>query len=323
MIEYTPAKVATSIPVIDLSASLAGDAEVKSSTAWEVHKAARETGFFYISGHGVPSEVTEGILEVSRRFFDLPTEDKLDADINHSSCYRGYEPPAFQTLDTGSAADNKEGFQIGKDLGPDHPYVWRGLPNHGPNQWPAAMPELKTVMEDYLLRMHDLAHHLTGLLALSLDLPENYFAPGYAEDAISSRLLYYPSQDGVGEGNQLGAGAHTDWGLITILLQDSIGGLEVADGNGDWIQAPPVDGTFVVNLGDLVPVMTNGLYLSNMHRVLNTAGARRYSVPTFYDLDYDYVAEAVPTTLAEGESAPERITVGDHLTNMFRRTYTA
>lgn len=237
-------------------------------------------------------------------------------------------PPPFRGLypkgtDAGSRPDNKEGFQIGRDLPAEHPKVQRGLVNHGPNLWPSAMPELRATLEAYRDRMAVLGQHLVRLVALSLELDEDYFDEGFQDHVITTRLLHYPPQDGVGEGNELGAGAHTDWGLITMLYQDEVGGLEVLNADGEWVRAPHIPGTFVVNLGDLVPKLTNGLYLSNTHRVLNTTGVRRYSVPTFFDLDYDYVVTAVPTVLDENEQPGPGITTGDHLAEMLRRTYAA
>ncbi|NLE82021.1 MAG: isopenicillin N synthase family oxygenase [Rhodococcus sp.] len=322
MIIYTPPKAATSIPVVDLAGSFSPDPAARKAVAWEIHKAARDTGFFYIENHGVPQAVLDSLLETAATFFALPLEDKLAADIKNSTCYRGYEPLAAQTLDEGSKPDNKEGFQIGRDLSAEHPKVVRGVANHGPNQWLPGMPEMRTELEDYRDRMTALGRHLLGLLALSLDQPEDYFEPGFPEHVVTTRLLHYPPQPAVLEGNELGAGAHTDWGLITMLLQDEVGGLEVLNADGDWIRAPHIPGTFVVNLGDLVPVLTNGLYRSNAHRVLNTAEVDRYSVPTFLDLDYDYVIEPVPGSLAAGEQSSQAITVGDHLAAMLHRTYT-
>ncbi|OZC33578.1 isopenicillin N synthase family dioxygenase [Gordonia polyisoprenivorans] len=323
MIVYTPPQAATSIPVIDLADSFSADPAARTAVAWEIHKAARDTGFFYITNHGVPQDMLDSLLTTSAKFFSLPLPDKLTADIHTSSAYRGYEPIAVQTLDAGSRPDNKEGFQIGRDLPADHPKVRRGVANHGPNLWPDNMPELRTEIEAYRDRMADLGKHLVRLLALSLDQPEDYFDPGFDEHVITTRLLHYPPQDGVGEGNALGAGAHTDWGMITMLLQDQVGGLEVLNADGHWIRAPHIPGTFVVNLGDLVPILTNGLYRSNTHRVLNTADVDRYSVPTFFDLDYDYLVTPVATTLAQGEPAGPGVTVGEHLADMLRRTYTA
>ncbi|MGV5048023.1 isopenicillin N synthase family dioxygenase [Rhodococcus pyridinivorans] len=321
MIIYTPPKAATSIPVIDLASSFSADPAARNEVAWEIHKAARDTGFFYIKNHGVPEETLDDLLRTAAAFFSLPLEDKLEADIKNSACYRGYEPLAVQTLDEGSKPDNKEGFQIGRDLPLDHPKVVRGVANHGPNVWPSVMPELRVDLEAYRDSIAELGQHLVRLLALSLDQSEDYFDAGFPEHVVTTRLLHYPPQTQVREGNELGAGAHTDWGLVTILLQDEVGGLEVLNADGDWIRAPHIPGTFVVNLGDLVPVLTNGLYRSNAHRVLNTAGVDRYSVPTFFDLDYDYVIKPIASTLADGAHAGPAITVGDHLDAMLRRTY--
>ncbi|WP_161774453.1 isopenicillin N synthase family oxygenase, partial [Sphingobium sp. Ant17] len=152
---------------------------------------------------------------------------------------RGYEAMAIQVLDDGSQPDLKEGFMAGRDLGPGHPYVVNKVPYHGPNQWLADKKWLRHSTERYIETMRALGTHLAGILALSLDLPEAYFGKGCDEPMVTTRLLHYPPQMGVGEGNQLGAGAHTDWGLLTILMQDDVGGLEVQNADGDWVNAPP------------------------------------------------------------------------------------
>lgn len=171
--------------------------------------------------------------------------------------------------------------------------------------------------------MYRLGRHLLGFLALSLDLSEDYFAEGLVEPQFTSRLLHYAPHPKNAKFNQLGAGAHSDWGLITMLLQDDIGGLEVQNVAGDWIAAPPIPGTFVVNLGELVQVLTNGLYHSNLHRVINNSSERsRYSVPIFFDPDYFYRVKCVPTLWPEaGEPDFPETTVGEHIAYMFRKTY--
>lgn len=269
MLIYTPPSTAKSIPVIDLSDSFSDNLEKRKSVAWEIHKACRTTGFFYIKNHGIASEVLQKQLDIAKQFFDLPIENKLEIDFKNSKCLRGYEPMAAQTLDEGSPPDLKEGFMSGKNLDSSHPYVQKGYPQHGQNQWPEDLPEMKTQTETYIQQVLKLGKHLAGLLALSLGLEENYFEVGYDEAVIITRMLHYPPQSEEIINNQLGCGAHTDWGLLTLLLQDEVGGLEVRNSEGEWIRAPHIPDTFIVNLGDLVQFMTNGLYLSNMHRVFN------------------------------------------------------
>ncbi|MDE0156678.1 MAG: isopenicillin N synthase family oxygenase [Gammaproteobacteria bacterium] len=323
MIIYTPAKAAERIPVIDLSPYLSGDTEAKKTVAWEVHKASRETGFFYIRNHGVPFERMEQHLELARMFFDLPAKEKNRVHINKSTCNRGYEPIAAQTLDEGSPPDLKEGFLIGNDLDENHPYVKQEVPNTGSNQWPEQPEGFKDSFNEYVDMMRDLGRTLAKVLALSLDLTEAYFDEGLTEPVMVGRLLHYPSQDSEIVANQLGAGAHTDWGMLTMLLQDDIGGLEVQNSEGDWISAPPKESTFVVNLGEMMRVFTNGIYRSNMHRVVNNhSGKSRYSCPTFFDPDYFYKVKCVPTCIPEsGKLDFPETTAREHVAYMYEKTY--
>jgi isopenicillin N synthase-like dioxygenase len=152
-------------------------------------------------------------------------------------------------------------------------------------------------------------------------LPEDYFAGGLAEPSCTVRLLHYPPHPAQASANQLGAGTHADWGLITLLLQDDVGGLEVRNAAGQWLRADPIDGTFVINLADLVPRITNGLYHSTMHRVLNNVSGRdRYSVATFFNPSYTSRFDVVPTCRPEN-FIPEPWTFGQHIQDMFNRTY--
>ncbi|EHU1604571.1 isopenicillin N synthase family oxygenase, partial [Acinetobacter baumannii] len=176
----------------------------------------------------------------------------------------------------------------------------------------------------YIQQVLKLGKHLAGLLALSLGLEENYFEVGYDEAVIITRMLHYPPQSEEIINNQLGCGAHTDWGLLTLLLQDEVGGLEVRNSEGEWIRAPHIPDTFIVNLGDLVQFMTNGLYLSNMHRVFNSkAGVSRYSVPSFFDLDYEYKIKRLQNLSDEFKAEPKEMTVGEYLAYMYQKTYAA
>ena len=286
MIIYTPASAAKFIPVIDLTGSFSEDFADKKAVAWEIHKACRETGFFYIKNHGIPEGMIQAQLECARQFFSLPQEDKIKLNVAHSPSMRGYEPMAIQALDDGSRPDFKEGFMAGIDG--LQAYTTNGEFN-SLNQWPKSNPEIRVQVEAYIQAMTGLGKHLLGMLALSLELPEGYFSDGLDNPMITTRLLHYPPQPRVGDGNQIGAGAHTDWGMITMLLQDDVGGLEVRNADGEWIRAPHIPNTFIINLGDMVPVLTRGIYRSNMHRVLNLNPERhRYSVPTFFDPNFFY-----------------------------------
>lgn len=319
MILYTPPAAATSIPIVDLAGSFSDDPDAKAATAWSIHKAARDTGFFYVKNHGVSKELVDAQLECARRFFSLPQAAKDRVQVANSKTMRGYEPMAIQTLDDGSKPDVKEGFMASIDG--SQAYVTGGAYD-SLNQWPADYPEMRLQTEAYIQALTALGKHLLGLIALSLELPENYFAEGLEQPMITTRLLHYPPHSRVGEGNQLGAGAHTDWGMLTMLLQDDVGGLEVRNSEGTWVRATYEPDTFVVNLGDMVPVLTRGLYNSNMHRVLNSSPDRhRYSIATFFDPNYHYRITPLDGIPLENPTPAASRTVGEHIAAMYAQTY--
>ena len=321
MVTYTPARVAEYIPVIDLAR--AGDDAGRRAVAGEIHRACRDIGFFYVANHGVSQSLIDAQFDWARRFFALPLERKMALDMNRSKTFAGYEPLAGQTLDEDSPPDLKESFYCGHDVPDDHPYAQAGIRGFGHNRWPEDLPGFREQMQTYYKTVRALADSVMGLIALSLELPENWFEPLYRNAGGNLRLIHYPPHPGDARENQLGAGAHTDWGGITLLAQDDIGGLEVRNAAGDWVEARPITGTFVVNLGDLVARWTNGLYSSNMHRVLNNKSGRdRYSVPLFYSPDHYAKIECLPTC-QDADNPPKwpPCTAGEHLREMFNLTY--
>jgi isopenicillin N synthase-like dioxygenase len=175
----------------------------------------------------------------------------------------------------------------------------------------------------YQSAMCDLGDRLLAMIALSLELPEDFFRSFYDIPGTTLRLLRYPPHASDAHVNQLGAGAHTDWGAITLLLQDDLGGLEVRNVEGQWIEATPIPGTLVINLGDLMQRWTNGIYRSNMHRVKNNSSTRnRHSIPFFYSPRPDSLIECLPTCV-DGDNAPKYppCTASEHIAEMFRRSY--
>ena len=317
MIPYTPPRAATRVPLIDLGH---GD----DAAATEIHRACRETGFFYVTGHGVEPALCEAQLQAARRLFALPDEAKRAVHVERSPCRRGYEGPGTQTLDEGSPADHKESFIVSNELGPTHPLVIAGVPNQGPNQWPAGLPGFRTQMLAYQAAMIGLGRRLMGLLARSVELPSAHFDDGLREPQCAVRLLRYPPHPADAGANLLGAGAHTDWGSLTILLQDGLGGLEVMNADGDWIRAAPVAGSFVINIGQMMERFTAGLYRANLHRVRNDARQARYSVATFFELEPLYRMVRAPTCpAADDNAADDGLTIGEHIEAMARASYAA
>lgn len=324
MVIYTPPKPAESIPIIDLGPSFCGGTAGKQAVAFEIHKACRDTGFFYVRNHGIPQSLIDAQFDAARRFFALPLEQKLALHMNNSRTFSGYEPIAGQTLDEDSPPDLKESYYCCQEVPESHPYAQAGIRGFGHNQWPASLPDFRAQMLAYYDAARALGNRLMGLIALSLDLPEKHFEKMYENAGGNVRLIRYPPHPANAEANQLGAGAHTDWGGITLLAQDDIGGLEVQNAAGEWLSAPPVPGTYVINLGDLMARWTNGLYHSNAHRVLNnnSSGRDRYSVPVFYSPDHYALIDCLPT--CHGADNPPKwkpCSAGEHLKEMFDLTY--
>lgn len=303
-----------SIPVI----SLAGpEAEV----ARQVRAACTSMGFFYVLDHGIPPAMVAETFAWAARFFALPEAAKQAVALSEN---RGWEGLGAQTLDAAARPDRKESFYASIEHPPDHPYVLKGHHGYGSNRWPAELPGFAAHMEAYIAAMVGLGERLMRHLARSLGLPEAYFDAAMTHPLATLRLCRYPPQPEDAPPDTFGAGAHTDWGAITMLAQDDTGGLEVLGPDGSWIAAPPIPGSFVVNLGDMIPRWTNGLYRSNLHRVINANPTRRdrYSIPFFYSPDYEARIEPVPGTVPPGEQPRfPPCTAGEHLAEMYRKTY--
>ena len=321
-LEAARVSVAT-LPIIDISGLRSANIADRKAVGAALRAACLDKGFFYIKSHGVSEGLISDVFSEAAAFFALPPEQKDEVNKTKSPCNRGYEPLQGQTLEAGAPPDLKEGYYVGPDHAPDDPRVLAGMFNHGANQWPSQRPNFKPVMQSYLNEMMALSARMMEGIALSLDLPENYF-DGYNHDPMATvRLLHYPPQPAQARPNQKGAGAHTDFGGLTLLRQDDVGGLQVWDQASDgWIHADPVPGTYVVNLGDMIARWTNDRYRSTVHRVVNMSGRERYSVPFFYTGNYAHTVECIPTCLSPGE-APKYppITVEAHMREMYKRTY--
>lgn len=311
------------LPLIDLAGLLSNDPAQRLAVARAIGQACRDTGFFYIYNHGIDPALQDEVFAQSKQLFDQPTAAKQALNKAASPANRGYEPLRGQRLEAGAPADLKEGFYIGVELPETDPRVVAGRFNHGPNQWPASLPTFRPVMERYRDAMEALAGRLMGAIALSLDLPEPYFADFCTNSMSTLRLLHYPPQPADAQAGEKGCGAHTDFGGLTLLLQDDNPGLQVWDQRSqDWIQANPLPGTYVVNLGDMIARWTNERYRSTLHRVVNLSGKERYSVPFFFSGNPDHVVACLPTCLEPGQTPLHpAVSVEEHHREMYRRTY--
>ena len=285
------------IPVIDVGALVDGSPG-KARVADEIGSACREHGFFYIAGHGVDDDLQRRLEECSREFFAQEVDAKMRIRMALGGrAWRGYFPVGDEL--TSGVPDVKEGVYFGAELPPDHPSVVAGKPLCGPNLFPEHPAALKQTVLDYLAAMTALGHRLMAGVALSLDLPESYFADRYTGDPfIIFRIFNYPP----GPADRWGVGEHTDYGLLTILKQDDNGGLQVRPRSGrGWIDATPIPGTFVCNMGDMLDRLTGGHYRSTPHRVLASTARERLSWPFFFEPNLD--AEIVP--LPRDGAAPD------------------
>ena len=275
------------LPVIDMSALFAADAGARRAVADEIATACEAHGFFYLVGHRIAPEVLTRLETESRRFFALPLEAKMAiAMAKGGRAWRGYFPVGGEL--TSGRPDLKEGLYLGSELSADHPRVVAGLPMHGANLWPAEVPGLRAAASGYMAGATTAAAKLMEGVSLSLGLDDQYFARAYTgEPTILFRIFHYPAQrpDEARYAQSWGVGEHTDYGLLTLLAQDSHGGLQVKTPGG-WIEAPPIEGALVCNIGDMLERLTGGRFKSTPHRVLNESGEDRLSFPLFFDPDF-------------------------------------
>jgi isopenicillin N synthase-like dioxygenase len=320
-----------SVPVIDVSGFRSPDLDQRKAVAAEVGRACNDIGFLIISGHGVPNDLIEDCYRSAKEFFALPLAEKTAVDRPAPDVVRGYSAVGGEglsySLDEPTPPDLKESFTIGPtEFDPANPYFTG--PQAGPhfveNVWPSKPADLKPVWTAYFRAMEKLAADLMRMFALSLDLPETYFDDKIDRHISMFRALQYPSQIAPPEPGQMRAGAHSDYGSLTILRQEAApGGLQVQNKQGEWVDVPVIPGAFVVNIGDLMMQWTNDLWTSTMHRVVNpprelASDSARISLVFFHQPNYDAMVGCLP-----GCATPERpakyapVTSGDHLTSKF------
>jgi isopenicillin N synthase-like dioxygenase len=292
------------LPIVDVGPFRpgAGPSAAAHEAAQHLDRCLRQLGFVMIANHGVTAASKAALLAAARQFFDLPVAVKDEIAIGRSHCHRGYVGLATESLDDANtqAGDLKETLDTGEDHGPDHPGVVAGLPLHGPNQLPD-LPGFRPAFDQYRGEAIGAAERVMRAMAGALDLPERYFLE-LGETSYHLRMIHYPAQERLppAEG-QLGCGAHTDYGSLTVLADDGIGGLQVMRRDGTWIDVSIDDDLLVVNIGDLAAIWTNDRWVSNPHRVVNPAGVDRYSMPLFVSPPYLATISCLPTCLGTGE----------------------
>lgn len=306
--DYAEAKRAdvSEIPVIDISPLLAGGSP--EATAAAIHEAATRVGFFYLSGHGIAPEVMAQAFDVSRAFFDQPETVKSSAAVDTNQ--RGWMKTGMAKMQGAATHDLKEVF------------FW-GAPDVPPeNRWPSAFPRLQADLLPYYRSVCGIGDAVLKAVAISFGLPETTFQHAYQNPMARGQLVYYPPSSSADEAEQrFGVAPHTDFGVLTFLLQDDNGGLQVRNRGGQWIEAPPIPGTLVCNIGDLLQRWTNDRFISTVHRVINRSGKKRYSIPVFFDPSPDALVDprALGTLDADAKHVP--ITAADYIAQQNRKTF--
>ncbi len=304
------------LPVINIAGMYSDDISVRQKTAQQLGEAARQSGFFYITGHQVTSALRQALIAQAKAFFALPLTEKMRYYIGRSIAHRGYVPEGEEVYDVG-VKDKKEAFDTGLDLSLDDEYVQAGTPMYGPNVWPEVDGFQHDVAQYYAAVMA-LGRTLFHAFALALDLPEEYFDAYITKPTSQLRLVHYPF-DASAQDSQ-GIGAHTDYECFTILLPTAPG-LEVMNASGQWIDAPPVPDAFIVNIGDMLEIWTGGTFVATTHRV-RKVNQERYSFPLFVACDYHTVVKPLaPFATPEACQQYPAINAGAHLFAQTAQTF--
>ncbi|BFM48418.1 2-oxoglutarate and iron-dependent oxygenase domain-containing protein [Marinomonas sp. THO17] len=309
-----------SIPLIDLAKLTSASDAVRQQEIQSLDTACREIGFFYLVNTGLPNSLMQALMREAKRFFNQPQQVKNAIDIKNSANHRGYGNIGEEQLDEVTHADWKETFDMALDYPADHPLVAKYPTMYGPNQNPRD-PQTLEVLQDYYVAAFEVAQKLLTAMAQALSLEDDFFTRCFTDHVTVLRMIHYPPRPEAGHDN--GAGAHTDYGCVTLLLQDQTGGLQVKNRQGEWVDATPIENALVVNIGDLMQHWTNDEYVSTAHRVrASLPDVHRYSFPFFVEPDYETQVTCVPSCQSADKPAKyQPVLAGDWIQSRFDATY--
>ncbi|MDR0278416.1 MAG: isopenicillin N synthase family oxygenase [Paucimonas sp.] len=311
----------STLPVIDIAPLYRDDPAARQAVARQIDSACRQWGFYYITGHPIPATRIAELKAAAEDFFARPADEKLRIDITRSAHHRGYGAVATEQLDPNRPSDLKETFDMGFHMDAGHPDVLAGKPLRGPNRHPD-LPGWEPLLQQHYEDMHALSLTLLRAMALALDIDEDFFDQRFADPISVFRMIHYPPRQTASSAEQQGAGAHTDYGCVTLLYQDSAGGLQVRSLDGEWIDAPPIEGSYVVNIGDMMARWSNDRYKSTPHRVISPQGRDRYSMPFFAEPHPDTRISCLPN--CSGPDNPPKyppVSCSDYMLSRFAETY--
>ena len=309
------------IPVIDIASLVTGSRAGEIEIARRLGEACRNIGFFYITGHGVSHKTMQDVFDASTAFFASPEKNKEAVAFTGPGGNRGYIRLGEERLAPDKPADMKEAFNIGLELAPQDPDLLAGKPFRAANIWPD-IPGFRAVMLDYFEKIWKLGVLLHRAFAIDLELDAEFFVDKFRKPMATLRLLHYPPVDRPLSSGQLGAGEHTDYGNVTLLATDAVGGLMVRDRSGRWLDAPVIPNAFVCNIGDCLMRWTNDVYVSTPHKVISPPGRDRYSIAFFLDPDPDAIVACLPTCV-NSRQLPKypSVTAADFLKSRLEPTY--
>ena len=318
-----------SIPTINLSAFLSGSKQERKIIAKQVDRICGSIGFLIIENHRVGNAIINRAWSMAEAFFDLSLETKLQVHPADPECPRGYFPPQSETLAKSrgidTPPDRKETFSsgalcapVGVNSGEYFDFFY------GQNNWPAEPPGFRGAWVDYYHSMEQLGADVMQLFAAALDLPNDYFARFHTHHISALRANHYPSVTDASLPDQRRAGAHSDYGSVTILRPDpDVGGLEIKLPSGEWLAAPMIEDAFIINIGDMLARWTNDRWVSTLHRVVDpeNSNQRRLSIAYFQVPNFDAVIECIPTCVATGvKEKYSPVDAGAYLMGRFRST---
>lgn len=304
------------IPVVDLAPLLDGSDPQRVADA--LHRASAEVGFIYVANHGIDPALIAAARRTALGFFRQEETAKLEVEV--SAQHRGFLRVGGAVMGDDKPPDLKESFIWGHQDSRGH--TPQGHPLRGPNRWPARVPELQDLSMRYFAEAHRVAEALMRGFALGLGLAPDFFLRHTDAPMSRASYVYYPP--GEGEPERMGVGEHTDFGVLTVLCQDDVGGLEVLDLQGRWIAAPPIADTLIVNVGDLLGRWTNGAYRSTPHRVINRSARERLSLVLAWDPNPETqvdAAQVFPAGSARLDGAAQPISCGDYLSWRFEKAF--
>ncbi|MBB2772729.1 UNVERIFIED_ORG: isopenicillin N synthase-like dioxygenase [Mycolicibacterium obuense] len=295
------------MPTVDISGLQSDDRAEHERVAADLGAAARDVGFFYISGSGIDESLFDRMLAATKEFFALPLEEKMRTYIGLSRCHRGYVPVGEEGVEQ-DTPDFKEAFDTALDLPADDPDYLAGNPMLGPNAWPD-LPGFAESVTAYYTAVLEVGQRLLWAFAIALGEDPDVFTRHATKTPSQLRLVHYPHNPDAED--RMGIGAHTDYECFT-LLKPTAPGLEVLNGAGEWIDVPPVPGTFVVNIGDMLELWTNGAFVATSHRVRKVK-EERYSFPLFFNVDYHTEVKPLPQFAPRDDRPRPALRAGEHL----------